>query len=124
MKNKLAYLGFLGFIGFLGPFSFMGEDMSVAYFMFVFFFFFLYSKVEPDELFILNVQSAATKAFFLGFIFTTVVITFSFVIDNVSVLRLLFVITFAVSLLTFIISLELIERREKKDIEDGIYNKN
>jgi len=122
VKNKLAYLGFLGLIGLLGPFHLIGEDSSAAYFMFMFFFFFLYAKVEPDELFILNVQRSAAKAFFFGLIFTAIAVTLSFVVDSAALIRLLFVLSFVVFLLTFIISLEIIERREKKGLEDGIHN--
>jgi len=122
IKNKLAYLGFLGFLSILSPFTFLGEYSSVALCMFPFFFFFLYAKVEPDELFDLHVQKSAARAFFVGLIITAPILVISFLLVNEAIIRFLFVICFITALSTFIISLEIFERREKKVLQDDITN--
>ena len=116
MKNKIAYLGFLGVFAFLGPF------IPEAWFTFGFFFFFLYANVIPDELFILHVQKSAARAFFVGLIISVPLVIFSLTIENSAFIRLFLILSFGSSLLTFIINLEILERREKKVTQDGTYN--
>jgi len=62
MKNKLGYFGFMGLIGLLGLIT----DNPGFYGFFGFFAYFGFFNVIPDELFKLNVQKAATPAFFVG----------------------------------------------------------
>ncbi|MFK4308590.1 glucan phosphoethanolaminetransferase (alkaline phosphatase superfamily) [Bacillus sp. RC242] len=117
MKNKLAYLGFIGFLGFLGPLSFLGET-SFTYYFFAFFSFFLYAKVIPDELFILNVRIAATKAFFVALVSGVLLILSIVIFADVHVIRLFVVLAVVIPLGTFVINLEIFERREKKGMQD------
>ncbi|EJR73605.1 DUF3796 domain-containing protein [Bacillus cereus] len=119
MKNKLAYLGFLGFLGFLGPLSFLGET-SFTYYFFVFFSFFLYAKVIPDELFVLHVRIAATKAFFVALVLGVLLILSIVIFADIHVIRLFVVLAVVIPLGTFIINLEIFERREKKGMQDDI----
>ncbi|MEH7461470.1 DUF3796 domain-containing protein [Bacillus thuringiensis] len=114
MKNKLAYLGF---IGFLGPLAFLSE-LSLASYFFAFFFFFLYAKVVPDELFILHVRMAATKAFFVALVLGNILILSIFIFEDVHVIRLFVILAVSLPLVTFITSLEIFERREKKGMQD------
>ncbi|SIR56321.1 DUF3796 domain-containing protein [Priestia flexa] len=119
MKNKLAYLGFLGFFGFLG-FYYLFEGVQ---FMFGFFGFFFYAKIVPDELFLLHVRKATTRAFFVGVIVTAPIMVISFAIENSAWLRFLLTIPFSVSMVIFVISLQIFEQREKKGLEeDGVIN--
>ncbi len=118
MKNKLSYLGFLGFLGFLGPFTFLG-NISWAYYFFGFFFFFAYAKVVPDELFILHVRIAATRAFFVAVVLGSILLLSVFILENLHIIRLFVIISFLIPLGTFIINLEIFERREKKGMQDA-----
>lgn len=118
MKNKLSYLGFLGFLGFLGPFTFLG-NISWAYYFFGFFFFFAYAKVVPDELFILHVRIAATRAFFVAVVLGSILLLSVFILENLHIIRLFVIISFFIPLGTFIINLEIFERREKKGMQDA-----
>lgn len=118
MKNKLSYLGFLGFLGFLGPFTLLG-NISWAYYFFGFFFFFAYAKVVPDELFILHVRIAATRAFFVAVVLGSILLLSVFILENLHIIRLFVIISFFIPLGTFIINLEIFERREKKGMQDA-----
>ncbi|MED1560251.1 DUF3796 domain-containing protein [Bacillus paramycoides] len=118
MKNKLAYLGFLGFLGFLGPFSFLGNISWASYF-FGFFFFFAYAKVVPDELFMLHVRLAATRAFFIALVLGSILLLSVFIFENLHVIRFFVIFSFFIPLGTFIINLEVFERREKKGMQDA-----
>ncbi|MBZ4221470.1 DUF3796 domain-containing protein [Bacillus wiedmannii] len=118
MKNKLAYLGFLGFLGFLGPFSFLGNISWASYF-FCFFFFFAYAKVVPDELFMLHVRLAATRAFFIALVLGSILLLSVFIFENLHVIRFIVIFSFFIPLGTFIINLEIFERREKKGMQDA-----
>ncbi|MGH1282471.1 DUF3796 domain-containing protein [Bacillus basilensis] len=121
MKNKLAYLGFIGFLGFLGPLSFLGEtETSFTYYFFAFFSFFLYAKVIPDELFILHVRIAATKAFFVALVSGVLLILSIVIFADIHVIRLFVVLAVGIPLVTFVINLEIFERREKKGMQDDI----
>ena len=116
MKNKLAYLGFLGFLGFYHLFE-------GALFMFGFFGFFFYARVVMDELFLLHVRKAATRAFFIGVVVMAPIIVISFAIESSAWLRVLLILPFLVSILIFVISLEIFEQREKKGLEeDAVIN--
>lgn len=122
MKNKLAYLGFIGFLGFLGllgPLSFLGET-SFTYYFFAFFPFFLYAKVIPDELFILHVRIAATNSFFVALVMGVLLILSIVIFADVHVIRLFVVLAVVIPLGTFVINLEIFERREKKGMQDAI----
>lgn len=68
-KNPLAKLGWLGFIGVMGL-AIAAPWMTT---FLLFFFFFTYQKAVPDELFWFNVKKAATTAFMVYVIFTTVI---------------------------------------------------
>jgi len=118
MKNKLAYLGFLGFFGFLG-FYYLFEG---AQFLFAFFGFFFYAKVVPDELFVLHVRKATTRAFFMGVMFSAPILVLSFAVENTAWLRFLLTIPFILSMAVFVMSLAIFEHREKKGLEDGVIN--
>ncbi|MED1639535.1 DUF3796 domain-containing protein [Bacillus thuringiensis] len=119
MKNKLAYLGFIGFLGFLGPLSFLGET-SFTYYFFAFFSFFLYAKVIPDELFILHVRIAATKAFFVSLVSGVLLILSIVIFTDIHVIRLFVALAVGIPLVTFVINLEIFERREKKGMQDDV----
>jgi hypothetical protein len=119
MKNKLAYLGFIGFLGFLAPFSFLGET-SFTYYFFAFFSFFLYAKVIPDELFILHVRIVATKAFFVSLVSGVLLILSIVIFADIHVIRLFVALTVGIPLVTFVINLEIFERREKKGMQDDV----
>jgi Protein of unknown function (DUF3796) len=118
MKNKLAYLGFLGLFGFLGPLSFLGE-ITWAFYFFGFFFFFKYAKVTPDELFILHVRIAATRAFFVALIPGILLIVSVFIFESIHVIRLFALLSVFIPFTTFLISLEIFEHREKKGMRDA-----
>ncbi|HFK1741657.1 DUF3796 domain-containing protein [Bacillus thuringiensis] len=118
MKNKLAYLGFIGFLGFLAPFSFLSENSFSPHYYFLFFFFFLYAKVIPDELFILHVRMAATRAFFVTLVFGSILLLSVSIFENVHVIRLFFGLSILIPLGTFLINLEIFEHREKKGMQD------
>ncbi|MED1012338.1 DUF3796 domain-containing protein [Bacillus mycoides] len=118
MKNKLAYLGFLGFFGFLAPFAFLG-DITWAGLLFSFFFFFAYAKVIPDELFILHVRISATRAFFVALVLGIILVLSIFIFENLHIIRFLVIISVFAPLGTFLINLEIFERREKKGMQDA-----
>ncbi|PFV15886.1 DUF3796 domain-containing protein [Bacillus cereus] len=118
MKNKLSYLGFLGFLGFLGPFTLLG-NISWAYYFFGFFFLFAYAKVVPDELFMLHVRIAATRAFFVAVVLGSILLLSVFILENLHIIRLFVIISFFIPLGTFLINLEIFERREKKGMQDA-----
>jgi hypothetical protein len=121
MKNKLAYLGFIGFLGFLGLLdsSFILGETSFTYYFFAFFPSFLYAKVIPDELFILHVRIAATKSFFVALVMGVLLILSIVIFANVHVIRLCVVLAVVIPLGTFVINLEIFERREKKGMQDA-----
>lgn len=118
MKNKLAYLGLLGF---LGPFTFLGNISWAYYFFgfFFFFFFFAYAKVVPDELFMLHVRIAATRAFFVALVLGSILLLSVFILESLHIIRLFVIISVFIPLGTFIINLEIFERREKKGMQDA-----
>ncbi|MEH6943830.1 DUF3796 domain-containing protein [Bacillus sp. JJ722] len=118
MKNKLAYLGFIGFLGLLGPFSFLG-DITWAWFLTSFFFFFTYAKVVPDELFMLHIRIAATRAFFVAMVLGIILVLSVFIFENLHIIRLLAGISVFAPIGTFIINLEIFERREKKGLQNA-----
>ncbi|PFZ09483.1 hypothetical protein COL63_22270 [Bacillus pseudomycoides] len=118
MKNKLAYLGFIGFLGFLGPLTFLSENSFSPYYFFLFFFFFLYAKVVPDELFILHVRMAATRAFIVTLVSGSILLLSVSIFENIHVIRLFVAISTLIPLGTFLINLEIFERREKKGMQD------
>lgn len=120
MKNKLAYLGFIGFLGFLGPLTFLSENSFSPYYFFLFFFFFLYAKVVPDELFILHVRIAATRALLVTLVFGSILLLCVSISENIQVIRLFVALSTLLPLGTFLINLEIFERREKKGMQDGV----
>jgi hypothetical protein len=120
MKNKLSYLGFLGFLGFLGPFTFLGNISWAYYFFGFFFFFFAYAKVVPDELFILHVRIAATRGFFfVAIVLGSLLLLSVFIFESLHIIRFFVIISVSIPLGTFIINLEIFERREKKGMQDA-----
>ena len=110
MKNKLAYLGLLGFVGILG---FLTENRGLIGF-FAFFVFFRYFFVRPDELFILNVQRAATPAFFTGVAVQTLTIAVTAFTKDLPQLVKGLAFSFSISIALFIILLSVYEYKENR----------
>jgi hypothetical protein len=110
MKNKLGYFGFIGFAGVLG---FLTHNPGF-YGFFGFFGYFAFFKVIPDELFKLNVQKAATTAFFIGIVITVITLVCSAFTRNTSIVIAGFAIDFAVSIFVFSIIFIYLNYNESK----------
>lgn len=110
MKNKLGYFGFLGLIGVIGFFA----DNPGLYGFFGFFGYFVYFSVIPDELFKLNVQSAATPAFFIGIVISAVMLALSTLLDDKSLIFLGFALNFVISIIVFTVILTYRDYKERK----------
>ncbi len=111
MKNKLGYLALLGFIGILGFFT----DNKGLLFFFAFFVFFRYFFVKADELFKLNVQKAATPAFFAGVGVQALTIFITAITNSRTQLIVGWSLSFSVSIMVFILILVIFEFREYKE---------
>lgn len=70
MKNKYGLFGLLALLGFIGIFTDSTEFIG----FFCFAYFFRYLTIDPDEMFIENIRSAATWAFFAGSAVTVVIV--------------------------------------------------
>ena len=110
MKNKFGYFGLLGLIGILGFLT----DNPGFYGFFGFFGYFAFFKVIPDELFKLNVQKAATPAFFVGIVITAITLVYSAFTKNISVVVAGFAINFAISIFVFSIIFIYLNYNESK----------
>ena len=101
MKNKLAYLGLLGFLGILGIIT------ENKYFLgfFGYFVFFRYFVVRPDELFKLNVQRAATPAFFTGIAVQALTLAVTAFTKDIAQLVIGLSLSFSISTALFILVL-------------------
>ena len=101
MKNKLGYFGFMGLVGLLGLIT----DNPGFYGFLGFFAYFGFFKVIPDELFELNVQKAATPAFFVGTVITAFTLVCTAFIKEISIFVIGLAINFAASIMVFTIIL-------------------
>lgn len=112
MKNKLGYLGLIGVLGVLGIIT---ENKGYLAF-FAYFVFFRYFTVRYDELFQLNVQKAATPAFFTGLIAQLLTITTTALTNNMSYLVKGLALSFSISTAVFIIRMVVFEYKELKGV--------
>jgi hypothetical protein len=112
MKNKLAYFGLIGFLGILG----IVTDNKYSLAFFAFFVFFRYLAVKPDELFKLNVQRAATPAFFTGVAVQTITLAVTAFTKNSAQLVAGLSLSFSISIFLFIIILVIFEYQEARGI--------
>ena len=112
MKNRL---GLLGFLGLFGPVGFINGSYAYCSF-FGFLIFLRYFWVIPDELFLSNVQNAATPAFFVGITLYAITGALSAFHVSTTIFVIGLVTGFAASFLVFtviLVSCELIESRSK-----------
>jgi hypothetical protein len=112
MKNKLAYFGLLGFLGILG----IVTDNKYFLAFFAYFVFFRYLTVKPDELFKLNVQRAATPAFFAGVAGQAITLVITAFTRSIVQIITGFSLSFSVSIVIFIIILTIFEYKESRGI--------
>ncbi len=111
MKNKLGYLGLLGFLGILGVIT----DNRAFLGFFGYLVYFRYFKVIPDELFMENVKKAATPAFFISIVITTITIALTAIIKDKIILSIGLLTGFIISLLMFTIMLTIYEFKESRN---------
>lgn len=111
MKNKFGYFGLIGFIGILG----LVTDNHYLLAFFSFFVFFRYFFVIPDELFKLNIQRAATSAFFTGITIQIITIAISAFTKSSSYLITGYSLSFSISIALFIFILVIAEFKELKE---------
>ncbi|MHB8806208.1 MAG: DUF3796 domain-containing protein [Anaerolineaceae bacterium] len=112
MKNKLGYLGFIGFLGILGIVT--DNKYFLAFFAFVVFF--RYFAIKPDELFQLNVQKAATPAFFTEVAVQTITLAITAFTKNIAQLITGLALSFSISIVVFILILTIYEYKESRGI--------
>jgi hypothetical protein len=108
MKNKLGYFGALGFVGILGIIT----DNRYLLAFFAYFVFLRYFFVIPDELFKLNVQKAATPAFFVGIALQVLTIAVTAFTKDITQLVTGLALGFSVSTAVFILILVISEFKE------------
>lgn len=108
--NKLGFLGMLGFLGILG----IVTDNRYFTAFFAYFVFFRYFFVRPDELFKQYVQRAATAAFFTGVCIQAVTIAITAFTKDTAHLITGLSLSFAASLIVFIMLLVIAEFRESR----------
>ena len=113
MKNRLGFLGFLGLFGLVGFIS--GNYAYCSFFGFLIYL--RYFWVIPDELFLENVQKAATPAFFVGITLYAITGALSAFLVSTTYFVIGLVAGFVASFLVFaviLVSRELNESRSKK----------
>jgi preprotein translocase subunit SecG len=122
MKNKLSNLGFLGVLGLAG---FFGTPLLFSFLGF--FVFFVYEKIIPDELFWANVRVSATRGFFTFLIPSCVIVVATVLLQKSEmspvysflIFQIGFSLAMAASLFMFCVTLEYLERKEKRSKDDG-----
>ena len=110
MINKLSLLGLIGFLGLL---VIPTGEISYAAFL-AFFVFFGYIRVIPDELFLSYVKTAAAIAFFLQTTLFCIVYAAVVLLSNPALFTPAFPLTFAISMIVFIITLVYHEIAEQR----------
>lgn len=106
MKNKAWLLGFLGLLGILG----FVVDNPGFWGFFGFFAFFRYANVVADELFVANLEKAATNAFFTGLLVYGASVIWAAFSSFERAYAYGFPISFALQIVVFVISLTIYER--------------
>lgn len=114
MRNKLSYLGFLGILGLTG----ISTDHHSMLGFFGFFAYFAYLGVEPDELFVQNLQKSATAGFFTGLPLWAITITLGLVFSSPELFIIGVALSFAAVVMVFTIYLSLLEWREKRNLSE------
>ncbi|SDZ27109.1 hypothetical protein [Bacillus sp. 166amftsu] len=69
--------------------------------------------------FILHVRISATRAFFVALVLGIILVLSIFIFENLHIIRFFVIISFFAPLGTFLINLEIFERREKKGMQDA-----
>ena len=110
MKNRLGFLGFLGLFGLSGFLS--GNYAYCSFFGILIFL--RYFWVIPDELFIANVQKAATPAFFVGITVYAITGALTAFFVSTTIFMIGLVTGFAASLLVFTLILVIREFNESR----------
>jgi hypothetical protein len=108
MKRWLRYLGFLGFLGLIGLFT--GHPGYCSLFN-LFGLWSLSSKQKNDELLALNTAKAGRNAFIITMITMSLTIAFISIVKTLFAAEIAIAVAFTAQLLTFIISLNIYEKR-------------
>lgn len=111
MKNKFGLIGLVSLLGLWG--IYIDEPIFLSFFAFIIFFEYLF--VTPDELFVANMQRAATWAFLSNLIITTL-LTLILSMFNISSNPLAggATVGFSVGIVIFCFSTLLLEWKEKR----------
>lgn len=108
MKNKLGYLSLLALLGMLGFWT----DNQGYWGFFGFLYYIRYFFVVPDELFKMNVQKAATYAFFTNLAFSAVIVVLKELLKNSAIISVGLGLGFALSIFVFTLLLGIYESKE------------
>jgi hypothetical protein len=111
MRNKFSLLGLLGLLGILGLDWFTGNTSLFGFFGF--FGFFGLARVKPDELFHQNQQKSALYAFYIGMLSYGVFLVLAANLEFQSTLVYGFMITFALQIAVFVVTLFVNEKATK-----------
>jgi len=110
MRNKLGFLSLLALLGFLGFFA--GKPALFGFFGFAYYT--RYFFVNPDELFQLNVRTAATIGFFSGVGTTGLAVAARYLFPAAVPNALALASGFVVSIAAFTVALIALEAREQQ----------
>ena len=110
MKNKLGYLSLLALLAALG---FLTDNKGYLAFL-GFLYYIRYFFIIPDELFVANVQKAATPAFFTGIASSAITIILKALIHNDKILPFGMGLGMAMSIFVFTFILTAREIKENE----------
>lgn len=111
MRNPFGFFGLLGLIGFLG----FLPDRQAFWGFFGYFVFLRYFTVIPDELFQTNVRKAATPAFFVAVVCSTLALAAKVLTSDPQWIERGFAASLVLSLGTFVCLQTASEIRERMD---------
>lgn len=110
MKNMFGCFGLLGLLGIIGIIT----DNRAFLGFFGFLVYFRYFNVIPDELFRDNVKKAATPAFFISVLLSSITIFISAAMNQKLILSFGLMIGFIISMLVFTTLLMVYEYAENR----------
>ncbi len=115
-KRKINFLGFLSLLSLIAILGYTSENKGLYGFL-GFLSYLRYFKVVPDELFIQNVQRAATFAF-MSELMTLLPILFLLNIfkDIQETFRISFGLSFAIAIITFSVAMVILEWQDMKGL--------
>lgn len=109
---KAYYLKFMGFLGFLGLLGFATENYG--FFGFFGFFSFFAAAGRPDERLAANAYKAGFNGFMVAMLGLSALVTALSMDGGLALLSLMLAAVFAAVIVTFVVSMIVLERSPKK----------